>query len=308
MLTHKHNSPTFLKELPRLEPLVMDSTASKLMKECLRKYFYRIVLGRVQPENITPPWFPWGTALHKFYEHLETKGLAFAIIEANKFKPSLSEEFKKFGFLDKTRFIKTVNAIVQANQAEKAQGALKVIATEQPFNVELPDGSFIGGRFDQVIEWRGKIWIRDFKTTSKQKNYFQRGMDPNDQAMRYLYAGTMMHLGPEAFEKGKLIDGVIFQAIYNAATVGPELYPILYTKNNAQVKSWVKDQMFLNARLNESRAQDVWPMSECRSCTFCEYAQVCKMPSEAGMVQILKNNYQLKPWDFTNVDQEAIEE
>ena len=286
----------------------MDSTASKLMKECLRKYFYRIVLGRTPPVNIDPPWFPWGTAIHKFQEIMETEGLAKALVYAATFKPAISEEFKKYSFLDKTRFIKTVNLIVQENVREKSQGALKVIATEQPFNVQLPDGSFIGGRFDQVIDWRGKIWIRDFKTTSKQKSYFQRSMDPNDQAMRYLYAATMMHLGPEAFEKGRLIDGVIFQAYYNAATVGPETYPILYTKNNTQVKAWLRDQMFLNARLKESREQDVWPMSECRSCTFCEYAQVCKMPSEAGMVQILKNNYQFKPWDFTNVDQEAIDE
>lgn len=308
MLTHKHNEPKFLPELSRLEPLVLDSTAAKEFKSCPRKYFYRIVLGRVPPQDVTPPWFTWGSALHKFYEILETEGLAKALVYAGTFKPNISEQYKKFDFLDKTRFIQTVNLIVQENQKEKSGASLRVIATEQPFNVQLPDGSFIGGRFDQVLEWQGKIWIRDFKTTSKQKSYFQNSMDPNDQAMRYLYAATLMHMGEEAFLKGRVIDGIIFLAIYNAKSVGPELYPVIFSKNATQLKKWVDQQMFINKYLNLCRETDNWPMNENRNCSFCEYAKVCRMPSEAGMVQILKNNYQLKPWDFNNVDQEIVED
>ena len=96
-----------MKELPRMEPLVMDSTASKLYKSCQRKYFFRIVLGRVVPNEVTPPYFIWGSAIHKCYEILEKEGLAKALAYANTFRITISEEFKKFDFLDKTRFIKT---------------------------------------------------------------------------------------------------------------------------------------------------------------------------------------------------------
>lgn len=305
MLTHKHPDPKFMKELPRMEPLIMDSTASKLFKACPRKYFFRIVLGRVVPNEVTPPYFVWGSALHKFYEILEKEGLAPAITFAGTYKPNISEEFKKFDFLDKTRFIKTVSAISTENQKEKAQGKIKVVATEQPFNVELPDGSFIGGRFDQVLDWNGDVWIRDFKTTSKPKMYFQRQMDPNDQAMRYLYAATLMHLGKEKFDRGFIIKGIIFQAIYNAKTVGPEIYSIIFSKNGSQVRKWLDDQMFLNKIISSCREADTWPMAETGNCSYCEYATVCRMPSEQGMVQIMKNNYKFQPWDFNKVDQES---
>lgn len=298
MTTERKLLPT----LPRHEPTSMDHTATKCFKECERKYFYRMVLGRTAPEGEWEAVFAWGTSLHKFLEVLYETGDAGVAMQASEklFKPPTKPSFM---FQDKNRWVMTVVELTKFYLAEKAAGNIQVLAIEQPFHIVFPDGITIGGRFDQLVKWNNRVWIRDWKTTSKQENWFAQQLDPNDQAIRYIYAASSLTHGqqPDGIPT-KVIDGVLFTAITNMKTVGPRVKPISSSRSITQVRQWVKEQMFIHRKMQTCREEDIWPMNEA-NCTFCDYRVVCSQSSEAAMESMLRGSFLLKPWKHEEVDQ-----
>jgi hypothetical protein len=205
----------------------------------------------------------------------------------------------KFEYLNEMRLLKTCQAAYEHWQNEKKQKRIEVVAVEQPFNVELAPGLFISGRADQIVKWNGKLWGRDWKTTSKDQNAFSRGIDPNDQAVRYIVGESLLH--------GQQIQGIIFEAVYNTKTIGPKIFSVLSSRVKYQLDQWTKEQIFLNDNLKRSRELDIWPMEE-HNCSWCPYADVCRKTSEQAMEGTLKQNYLLKPWDHNSVEQKEISE
>lgn len=296
-----------LPTLPRFEPENMDHTATKCFKECPRKYFYRMVLGRTSPAGKWESVFAWGSSIHKFLEVLYETGDAGAATAAGltifRAPSNLSFEFQT-----KERLLINFAKLMKMYKEETSNGVIRVEAIEQPFNMVFVDGISIGGRFDQLIRWNGRTWIRDWKTTSKQIQYFKQGLEPNDQAIRYIYAASCLQHGVD--ENGypnRVIDGVLFTAIYNTKTVGPEIQGIPSSRTLVQVRKWVDEQVFIHKQMAACREADVWPMHEV-SCSFCDYRQVCTQPSEAAMENMLKSAYLLQPWKHEEVEQQKIKE
>ncbi len=296
-----------LPNLPRFEPENMDHTATKCFKECPRKYFYRMVLGRTAPEGKWQSVFAWGSSVHKYLEVLYETGDAGAAMQAALpiFKSSTNPTFD---FQTRERLIATFAKLLKMWQDETKNGVIKVEAIEQPFNILFPDGISIGGRFDQLIKWNGRTWIRDWKTSSKQLTYFKQGLEPNDQAIRYIYAASVLQHGlDENGYPNRVIDGVLFTVIYNTKTVGPDVQGVPSSRTMLQVRKWVDDQVFIHKQMKMCRDEDMWPMHEV-SCSFCDFRQVCTQPSEAAMENTLKTQYLLQPWKHEEVDQQLIKE
>lgn len=296
-----------LPMMPRYEPETMDHSATKTFKQCPRKYFYRMVLGRVAPNGIWDAVFAWGSSFHKSLEVLyETDHSGKAMDAGQKlFKPPTHS---KFMYQTKDRWLATFIELVKFYNDERAKGQIKVMAIEQPFKFQFPDGIVIGGRWDQLLEWNGRIWVRDWKTTSKEIQWFSQELDPNDQAMRYIYAASALQYGiNEAGVPNRVVDGVLFTAIRNMKTVGPTIHPIPSQRTLTQVEQWVKDTLIVHEQMAKCRETDTWPMHEV-SCNFCDYRTVCTQSSQAGMEVILKQAFLLSPWDHEKVDQERIKE
>jgi hypothetical protein len=296
-----------LPTLPRFEPENMDHTATKCFKECPRKYFYRMVLGRTSPAGKWESVFAWGSAIHKFLEVLyETRDAGAAMQQGLTIFRAPSNP--SFEFQSKERLITNFAKLLNMYKEETKNGVIRVEAIEQPFNMIFADGISIGGRFDQLIRWNGRTWIRDWKTTSKQLSYFKQGLEPNDQAIRYVYAASCLQHGMD--ENGypnRVIDGVLFTAIYNTKTVVAEIQGVPSSRTLAQVRKWVDEQVFIHKQMAACREADVWPMHEV-SCSFCDYRQVCTQPSEAAMENMLKSAYLLQPWKHEEVEQQKIKE
>lgn len=293
--------------MPRHEPTSMDHTATKCFMECPRKYFYRMVLGRTAPEGQWEAVFAWGSSLHKFLEVLYETGHAGEAMTAAKplFKPPTKSTFM---FQDTQRWMNTVVALTKFYLEEQKKGNITVIGIEQPFHIQFPDGVTLGGRFDQLIKFNGRVWIRDWKTTSKKADWFANQLDPNDQAIRYIYAASCLTHGvDEAGMPNRVIDGTMFTAIVNMKTVGPEIRPITSSRNMTQIRNWVRDKMFIHKQMQMCRDEDIWPMNEV-NCTFCDYRMVCSQGSEAGMEMMLKGSFLLRPWKHEEVGQNVISE
>jgi hypothetical protein len=321
METHKDINIRRFKSLPRYEPVVKDSSVIMTYKNCPLEYFYRYVLGYNRQGN--PAYFAFGTCYHFYRESLEIEFKKF--IESNeakedavdmayflaaqetlklwdKLSPDITPDVK-WEFLNKG-LLKTSMEYVWKNhwKKEKLVGAMTVVATEQPFTIQITNGKtewWIGGRADQLAKWNGRLWGKDFKTSSKEDRWFVRGTNPNHQFALYTISEEIIH--------GEPIQGQIVEMLYNgeppkkASTKprGPEIFvhPISFTTE--QKGQFKEDLMFWLSRMDESRELDMYPMNENR-CTFCQFHEVCQNSNDRGREQTLKQKYKIQMWDFMN--------
>lgn len=304
-----HNK-RFMEKFDRFEPILQDHTAMNIFKTCDRKYFYRIVLGRVPYKDPNQTVLDFGSAGHKFYETLELAyqkcgNVNTAFGEALKVAlayPIAPPTIRKWEYLDQKKLAETLMSCFEHWKKEKSLGRFEVLGVEQPLNVGLPDGSITSGRMDQLVKWNGTLWIRDFKFTSKDKEAFQKGTDPNDQATRYIYMGSKLH--------GRNLEGIIFQCIINepegytekAKAKPTRIESIISQRTSKQLDQWEVEQVHVNRQLALDRELDIWPMKE-HNCAWCPYANVCRRPNEGSQMAALEQGFKLSPWDHTKVEQ-----
>ena len=311
-----------MAEFERFEPLILDHTAMIAAKRCLRAYFFQIVLGQVG-RGPTAPYFSFGSAYHKYREVLEITWQALikqygddkGRIAAEKSAPiqiaahtlALKEALgywnkatggknptlgDKFDFMTEERLLKSCNMAFEHWKREKAQGKIEVLAIEQPFNVELANGEYTSGRFDQIVRWNGKVWGRDWKTSSKEGMYYSRGLDPNDQFTRYTFAEQEL--------SGQRVEGQIIEVMYNAKKRGPEITQYLSSRTQWQLDDWKRDELFMRETISRARELDVWPKQE-HNCGFCVFHSVCKMGSEGAQMSKLRAEFTQRAWDNTTI-------
>ena len=300
----------FLPTLPRFEPLSLDHSVTKTLKECPRKYFYRYVLGRVSREEKNKLVFAFGNAIHAFFEEVyKTENFDLALGAAlKKYKaPGPLDTKKAQNLYSVKRLMMVCKECWEFFGREKKQGSISVIGIEQPFNVDLPDGTQTGGRFDQIIQTGGHSWIRDWKTTSTQVSYFAMGFNPNDQATRYIYAlSRLAGWTSENPLPSRMAKGIYFTVIQNMETEKSlKIETIVVTKSIEELIDWEKDQLLWYKTLSVYRELDHWPKSE-NNCSWCDYHAVCKVGSDSSREFMLKDKYDLKPWDHEQVTQAKI--
>lgn len=309
----------FMAKYDRYEPLMKGSSAYRLWKTCPRLYFLQVVLGRVPKEQAIV--LLWGSAYHHFRYILELKygvgadapkkfdeakateayaeaamqGLAMFKKEATVQPPGT-----KFEFMTPERLLKSFIVAYKHWAKEKQQGRIEVIAIEQVCNIRLADGSYTNMRADQIIRWNNKPWGRDFKSTTKDSDFFARSLEPNDQFTRYtLIEGQIV---------GEPVQGQFVELLYNAKptknkTNGPEIIELTTSRTPIQLAEFEKDNVVTNKQIAISRADDRWPMHEI-SCPFCPMRGVCTKPTENGMMAHLEMYYDVKPWDNSRVGED----
>lgn len=329
MELREHPVRKFMPKFERHEPLILDSYAAKHAKMCKRKFFFAIVLARQPREKKV--YFTFGGAYHKFREYLELSyqgnneyydtpnkegDFVGALMKALKFwdkeqgmDPPLED---KFSFMTRARLMQSCTVGYDYWKEEKRKGKIEVLAVEQAFNVELTPkdedgniistGEFTSGRFDQIIRWNGQIWGRDFKTSSQDGMYYQRGLSPNDQFTRYTYA--------EAKLSGERVQGQLVETLYNAKstkaeeksgkTRGPTITQYPVARTSFELEDWEAGELALREELKLARTNDVWPKNE-EHCTFCIFHSVCKMGSMAAQQSKLEYEFVVRPWDNTKV-------
>lgn len=294
-----------MSKFSRHEPVVRDSTYDMAFKTCPRLGFLKLVLG-FRPKE-TKPYFSFGICYHKFREILQNE-LMKGSSDQNAVLAALNATmalWKKIGtepdvntqwdFLTGARLIASCQKAAKHVFAERQQGNIKVLATEQPFQVYLSDNkTLIGGRADQIVLWNGKLWGRDFKTTSKMGKFYDRTLEPNDQFTRYTLGESKL--------QGTRVQGQIVEVLYNSKKEGPEIHPKISSRTEEQLVRWENDMIEFGVLLDYYRTHDYYPMFE-KQCPFCEFHSVCKQPTESGMMAQLESRFEQRPWDFYSVSQ-----
>lgn len=278
----------------RYEPVVRDHSSLIAAKTCKRKYFLKIVLA-FRPKQ-TPTYFAFGSAYHKFREVLErTKDVTKALTATINYWSKHGEEpgiNAKFNWLTGPRLLASCKVAYDHWKKERDRGQVEVIAIEQFFQVTLSDDrTVIGGRADQILRWNGKLWGRDFKTSSKMGKFYDRTLEPNNQFMLYTVAESKL--------SSERVLGQLVEVMYNTDKEGPKVVPLMTSRTEDQLNEWEQDIIFYTRLLDICREADRYPMEESQ-CPFCEFHSVCKAPSEGAMMGQLESNFHQVPWDYSN--------
>jgi hypothetical protein len=295
--------------LPVTRRNVFDNSIIETMARCPRRGFYSYWLNRAVTKKSHP--LSWGSAVHKFMEVLEGRYLTDGqdLTQASTYR---SEAIKagatywsedpplghKRDWMTMERLIKTFDACFEFWLREKNMGQRQVLHTEQAFTITLPNGREFGGRIDQLLEWNGRLWIRDFKTTSRMGATYGSQFDLSHQFSGYTYAAREL--------SGRKVDGVIVNTIYNTKLKGPEVHEHLVTRKDAELEQWLESIQFEMSLIDQYEAQDIWPMRTvaCNDYGGCPYQDGCKKGYWSHIDHWLKENTIESIWDFLNPDDE----
>ena len=296
----------FMAAFNRTEPVSRDHTAIIAAKFCKRYYFYTIVLGFTS--KLTPQFFKFGKAYHRFREVLE---ISKEETEQKRYEEAIMASIKTYGkhdplagaefdFLTRERLLRSNKKAFEIVKKERAN--VKVLAVEQSFEVFLSDGKTRrGGKADQFISYGGRKAGRDFKTTSKDlsnprtKAYYERGINPNDQFTGYMVGLT--HL------TGEFVGMLVVEVLFNSKKSGPGIIPFLSTLTPWLMAQWEKEQSVVEDMISIARDRDIWPMEE-KNCAFCAFRSVCKSGTEQAQMDQLKKEFIQRPWDYKNLGED----
>lgn len=136
---------------------VFDASFLKLFQACPYKAYLRywvgLLYGRVPP-------LEFGGKMHEaLFTWYETGDLEYAKEAFADLPPAEMGDFyhsKENG-----------ERLMEEYAARFTEEPWEVLEREVEFVMSMPDGNLFSGRIDQIIEWGGRVYVHDFKTTSQ---------------------------------------------------------------------------------------------------------------------------------------------
>lgn len=295
--------------LPVVPPRALDSSTLSTFQRCPRKAFYSYWLNRTPVGDNYPIMF--GVAYHKFREVLElgVVGKLDTVDDLKHYQRALAVALELFPndpplghkkeFLTRQRLIETCEQAYEGWLREKRKGDLIVVATEQPFELKLPNGEPYGGRIDQIVEWSRALYIRDFKTTSMMGNTYANQFDPNAQFTGYVWGAQTL--------SGRTIRGVMVETVYNTKRTGPEHHPFLSTRTVFALDEWKLDVVHTIKQIRDCEEKSYFPKhtTACGDYGGCVYRECCKLSTWPARTEWLEGHTVESHWDFAAPDKEG---
>lgn len=300
-------------DLPFTERDAYDTSILQTSQRCPRKAEYHYFLNRAPAGRNVPIGF--GLAYHKFREVLEKNYITLvrdgdedlASVAQGLYHTALNAALEGYkdpplehskSYLTRGRLELTCEQGFQLWMSEKRRGRVKVLEAEQAFELKLPDGHLFTGRFDQIVDDRGKIYLRDFKTTSRMGRNYSKQFTPNDQMTGYTWAARQL--------SGRKVVGVIIQVVYNTKTKGPEHHTFLSARTDFHIQEWLKNIQMEMSLLDSYVEDRYFPMrtTACGDFGGCYFRDCCSMSSPAMREAWLRSHTIESVWDPRNPDDE----
>lgn len=303
--------------LPVLNRTRLDNSILGTLNRCPRLAFYNYYLCRSARVENYPINF--GTATHTFMETLETLYMQW-ILEDEKgledcslllYEASCAVALKGWvdpplehakSYLATDRLLETFEELFTFWKNEKNGTSFRVIGAETPFELPLPSGRMFCGKLDQLVEWNGRLWVRDWKTTSRKPSKKGGGWkalySPDHQFTGYIWASQKL--------SGRTVDGAIIHVVYNIKTMGPEFYPTLANRTSGDIDhwiTWVEDSWDEWERRVET---DSWPMNTtaCGDWAGCFFRDCCGKGNWSAIERWLEERTIYSVWDPLNPERE----
>jgi len=278
--------------------LYFDNTRVAGFMECPRQYYFRHIRHWRKPSKSTALAFGsgWHAGLDAIWSGAGDKELTNEHL-VDRAARAFEQEWEKAGFsldtidLNEKRSpglaLDMFDAYVEKYRHQIAK--YNVLAVEQPFIVPVLEDQDIYyiGRWDKVYEDRGRVYIREHKTTSlyrKEGNFDSNwisSFSPNNQVDGYSYAGLGVY--GDRFD-GVMVEGALVHKTVRAFTVIP--LKRAYQNLEAwlfELRYYIDEILDNMTMLKESGDQADYMMCFPKRTTqcsgkygLCEYINICK--------------------------------
>lgn len=265
--------------------LFWDATSVELAQTCLRKYYYKNIVG----------WRPKRTSVHLVFGGLYASALesfhkyrALGADTDESLRRVVKEcliaswDYEKnapmqFEHAAKTRFnlVRTIVWYVEQFGRE-VEGGIQTFhlkdgtpAVELSFQLDIDETLIYCGHLDQVVTYGDDKYIQDQKTTgSTISTRFFEGFKPSNQMSGYTWAGQMMFDTPIS---GVIIDGAQIAVGFTRFERGF----VHYTQ--AEIDEWFVDMRYTVDLARIAVQRNTFPMnrSSCGNYGGCEFRGVC---------------------------------
>ena len=164
-------------------------------------------------------------------------------------------------------------------------------AVEHSFRLEADNGIILCGHLDRLVEYGGKVYIQDQKTTGSTitARYFE-GYNPDSQMSLYTFAGKSIFGLPI---KGVMIDAAQIAVGFTRFERGFSF------RTDDQLNEWSDHSMYHIEKARQATRDNHFPLnpSSCNNYGGCEFRHICsKAPSVRE--QFLKGDFvQGRRWD-----------
>lgn len=285
-----------------------DSTSIKLAEECLYKYELRMIHGW-QPNNksvhlLFGGWY--ASALEHFHKH-RANGMDFddalneVVSEAlynswiydedgNSVGPWISDHNTK----TRENLIRTIVWYFEQFKDDPCQTVILSngnAAVEYSFRIEVDNGIILSGHLDRLVDYSGKVYIQDQKTSGLTitPRYFSN-YNPDTQMSLYTFAGKMIFDLPV---KGVMIDAAQIAVGFSRFERG------FIFQDEAILNEWYTDTLNTIERAQQATKNNYFPKNRasCHKFAGCEFRECCNK-SPAVREQFLKADFvRGKRWD-----------
>lgn len=306
-----------LRELPVHPPESFDNSMLSTFQRCPRKAFYHYYLNRA-PDGINYP-IQFGLGYHKYREILERIYIQKVVNGSEELTQNSAEAWHEIAFatalkvhdftdppldhrksyLDTERLRESCDLALERWMREKAQGKIHVLFTEQPVAVPLPDiDEEYTGKMDQIVEWNGELWVRDFKTTSRMGKNYSDQFDPNNQMTGYVWMAEQL--------SGRRVKGVMIEVVYNTKRNGPEFHPFLSTRSPQAIEDWLEEVQYEIETARRYEKDDRYPKrtTACRDYGGCFFRGACQKANWRTRENWLRSKTIRSVWDPLNPEEE----
>lgn len=305
-----------LKTLEPSPPPAFDNSILSTHQRCPRRALYEYYLDRAVTAKNWPIQF--GTAYHRFREILDEVYLQNVVRGDAELSDIADQAFdlaweaalrveggfedppdeNRKSYLHEARLRQTCEMAFKRWQEEKATDRVEVLQAEQAFELELPNGEMYTGRMDQIIEWNGDIWVRDFKTTSRMGRTYADNFEPNNQMTGYVWAAQEL--------SGQSVDGVWIEVVYNTKRNGPEFHDFLTTRGPQAIREWKEETQYEIEQARQHESDGIFPKrtTACNDYGGCPFREACNMGSWRARENWLKTRTVHSHWDPMNPDEE----
>lgn len=308
---NSENNSSFSSSIPNLQ-IAWDSTSLGTFKECPRKYFYTMILGRTShAENVHLVFGAHYHAALERYDHGRSAGmdheaaLHVAVrycyeatvkrLPGGKFVPWNSDDKNK----NRWTLMRSVvwyleqfkNDPLRTIQLDNGKPAVE-LSFRYETNFSAPDGQpfVICGHIDRLVEYSGSIYFLDRKTSKNAigEDFFKK-FSPDNQMSLYDFSGNVIW---KEGVKGGILDAAQVMVTFSRYQRG------FLRRTPKQREEWYQDAAWWINLAADCAVENNWPMNDksCGNYGGCPFREICAKGPETRM-QWLNGMTVERKWD-----------
>jgi hypothetical protein len=281
-----------------------DQTSLGYLKECPRKYYYKMIVGYRSREDEVH--FTFGAYYHKALEAYDYRRSAgdsheTAMREATKVAMRISWGWNP-EHPNKNRFT-LIRSVVwyldffAEDPAETFQLANGKPAVELTFRMETPWATPVAGlnyiftgHMDRIVLFAGGQYVLDRKTTKYAlSEYYFEQFAPDNQFSMYSMAAKIVWNAPI---NGVLIDAAQIAVGYTTFKRG------MAFRSDGYLDEWYEDTQFWIYQAQVFAEAKRWPQNDksCHKYQGCEFRAICRLAPSARQ-PFLDTKFKVEPWN-----------